>query len=318
MPAWRPWSWSAPEPEKPVSRESRTIRIKVSPEVAKIAAPAAPRELKLSAARGEQSLEGRDLLTTLLFLAHGRDPEVRAAALSTLGDLPRGELLTVAGDAETHPQLLDFLARHRKDDPELRAAILANPAAGAELRQRLGDVPTAEAASPATGEQTGEQTVEQTGEDEAEDEEAQIPEEEQVNQSKYQQALELGVAEKIKFAMTGDKEWRSIFLKDANKLVSSAALKNPRITDGEVLAVAKNKSSSDELIRLITLNRDWLKSYEIKKALVMHPKTPLPKALRFMNILTEKDIKALAKSRNVPQVLANNARRMLMAKEKKS
>ena len=56
--------------------------------------------------------------------------------------------------------------------------------------------------------------------------------------SKYQKALELGVADKIKIAMTGDKEWRSIFLRDSNKLVSSAALKNPRITDGEVLALS--------------------------------------------------------------------------------
>jgi hypothetical protein len=118
-------------------------------------------------------------------------------------------------------------------------------------------------------------------------------------------------------ALTGDKEWRNIFLKDANKLVSSAVLKNPRITDGEVLAVAKNKSASEELIRLITLNREWVKSYEIKKALILHPRTPLPKALRYMEILTEKDIKSLAKSRGVSQVIVNNARRMLMAKQRK-
>jgi len=125
------------------------------------------------------------------------------------------------------------------------------------------------------------------------------------------------VAEKIKMGLTGDKEWRSILIKDANKLVSAAVLKNPRITDGEVLAIAKNKSSSEELIRLITLNNDWLKNYDIKRALVMHNRTPLPKALRFMGILSEKDIKALAKSRDVSSVLVNNARRMLLAKEQK-
>ena len=70
-------------------------------------------------------------------------------------------------------------------------------------------------------------------------------------------------------------------------------MKNPRITDGEVLTVAKNKSSSEELIRLITLNREWVKHYEIKKALVMHPRTPLPKALRYMGILSDKDLKNL-------------------------
>jgi hypothetical protein len=154
--------------------------------------------------------------------------------------------------------------------------------------------------------------VEETGEEE------EGVAEEEINASKYQLSLKMEVAEKIKMALTGDKEWRTIFLKDPNKLVSGAVLKNPRITDGEVLTVAKNKSTNDELIRLILLNREWLKHYEIKKALVMHPRTPVPRALRFMTVLSDKDIKTLAKSRSVSQVIVNNARRMLMAKLKKS
>ena len=77
------------------------------------------------------------------------------------------------------------------------------------------------------------------------------------------------------------------------------------------------KVPEQELIRLITMNNEWLKNYEIKRALVMHNRTPLPKALRFMSILSEKDIKGLAKSRDVSSVLVNNARRILLAKEKK-
>jgi len=126
------------------------------------------------------------------------------------------------------------------------------------------------------------------------------------------------VAEKIKMALTGDKEWRTILLRDSNKLVCGAVLKNPRITDGEVLAVARNRSAGDELIRLILLNNEWIKVPEIRKALVVHPRTPLPKALRFLNAFSEKELKQLAKSRNVSQVIANSARRMLMVKEKKS
>jgi len=72
------------------------------------------------------------------------------------------------------------------------------------------------------------------------------------------------------------------------------------------------------LIRLITLNREWMKHYEIKKALDMHPRTPLPKAMRYMTIVSDKDIKSLAKSRGVSQVIVNNARRMVLAKQKKN
>ena len=119
------------------------------------------------------------------------------------------------------------------------ALLLDNPRLGAEARRRL------EAS-------VGHVAEEEAGEEAAEcdSDEAEGDAEEELNLSKYQLALEMGVSEKIKMALTGDKEWRSIFLKDPNKLVSSAVMKNPRITDGEVLAVAKNKSSSEELIRL--------------------------------------------------------------------
>jgi len=126
----------------------------------------------------------------------------------------------------------------------------------------------------------------------------------------------MAVAEKIKMALTGDKEWRTLLIREPNKLVSSAVLKNPRITEGEVLAVAKNRSSAEELIRIILLNREWIKIYDMKKALVYHPRTPLQQAVRFMGFLSERDIRDLAKSKNVTQVIVNNARRMLMSKKK--
>ena len=145
-----------------------------------------------------------------------------------------------------------------------------------------------------------------------------MEEAEQGHLSKYQIALQLKVAEKIKMALTGDKEWRSILIKEANKLVQAAVMKNPRITDGEVLLVANNKTSSDEVIRIILLNKDWLKNYEIRKALVTHPKTPLPKALRFVGGLVMKDIKNLARSRQVSNIIATAARKELELRIKKT
>lgn len=73
--------------------------------------------------------------------------------------------------------------------------------------------------------------------------------------------------------------------------------------------VAKNKTSSDDLIRIILLNKDWLKNYEIKKALIVHPKTPPPKALRFISYLTMKDVKDLSKSRQVSNIVLSAARK---------
>ena len=348
-----------------MSNDSKTVRLKVSPDVARIVGKEAPRELRLMASRGALPLSGKDLVTVLFFLCHGGDEEIRSHALATCRELPASVLGPTLRDPSVHPQLLDFVARLRLTElavmeplltnpavadatlvhvaghsdggvlslvahndrrlaaaPAIVAALLANPKADRPLKFRLGWQEEAPAAAAGeTGDRETDLDADAT--DALPDDGAEPGEgdgeidEEEMNLSKYQQAMELGVSEKIKIAMSGDKEWRSIFLKDSNKLVSAAVMKNPRITDGEVLAVAKNKSANEELIRLITLNKDWVKHYEIKKALVLHPKTPLPKALRYMNILSDKDLKHLSTSRGVSQVLTNNARRMLLAKQKK-
>ncbi|MDY0212757.1 MAG: hypothetical protein RBR06_07100 [Desulfuromonadaceae bacterium] len=134
--------------------------------------------------------------------------------------------------------------------------------------------------------------------------------------NKQQLALELNVGDKIKLAMSGDKEWRSIFLKDSNKQVSSAVLKNPRITEKEVLILCQNRSTNDELIRLILCNREWLKNYTIRLALTMHPRTPVNQGIRFLSTLGERDLRTLSKSRNISSVLVNACRRMLMVKSR--
>jgi len=332
----------------------QTVRLKVSPEVARIVTKTAPRDLQLAAARGAVPLQGRDLVTALLFLANSRDEQIRQEAVATLRNLPVGALRPVAGDQQAHPQLLDFIARHRSQElplmelllvnpalpdatlislagrcegvvlsliannderliqaPDIINAILDNPHADRALKFRFGwKDPDAVSEEPPPAKVTKPEVADLDGDEPVEEDDEHL--------SKYQEALEFGVADKIKYALTGDKEWRAIFLKDPNKLVHSAVMKNPRITEGEVLMVAKNRSASDELIRLINLNREWVKNYEIRKALVMHPKTPLPKALRYMNTLGDKEIKELSKSRNVSQVIVNNARRILMAKEKKN
>jgi hypothetical protein len=61
-----------------------------------------------------------------------------------------------------------------------------------------------------------------------------------------------------------------------------------------------------------------MKNYDIKKALVAHPKTPVPKALRFVSSLSTKDIKDLARSRQVSNVVANAARKELEMRLKKT
>jgi len=213
--------------------------------------------------------------------------------------------------------ILDMLSHNdeilRKTDV-LRTTIINNIHADKVMKLRLGWVePISEPESePVTEAQSEAQTsVAEDDADSVDDEEL-----EEESLSKYQQIQEMLVADKIKMALTGDKEWRTLLIRESNKQVNTAVLRNPRISEGEVLTIAKNRSSSDELIRIILLNRDWVKLYEMKKALIIHPRTPLQTAMRYMTFLAEKDIKELAKSREVGQAIVNNARRMIMTKRR--
>jgi predicted RNA-binding protein YlxR (DUF448 family) len=321
--------------------------ITVSASVAKIVSKEVSYADRLAAARGESTLAGRDLVTALYFLYCGGDREIRAAGVRTLRQYPLESLAAVAALPDLPPRILHFLAQVRGNEPLLFCAILDHPACPQESliflleradrrllplifeRQTLWlafpETVNALLNNPQLTEEersvlvntadTDFSAVVEDDEEAVVDAESFPPDEE--NYSKYQLALDMGVSEKIKMALTGDKEWRSIFLKDSNKLVNTAVLKNPRITDGEVLAVCKNKTSSEELIRIVLVNKDWIKQLSIRSALVSHPKTPVASALRFMDFLTIKELKDLSKSKSVSQVVVSAARRILADKAKK-
>lgn len=126
------------------------------------------------------------------------------------------------------------------------------------------------------------------------------PMEEGTKLSLSKRIMSMNVSEKIKLATKGNKEARGILIRDSNKLVSVAVIRSPRITDGEVLAQAQNKICTDDVLRVIYTNREWLRKYAIKLALVKNPKVPQGVSMRLINTLHEHDIKSLAKDKNVP------------------
>ncbi len=132
--------------------------------------------------------------------------------------------------------------------------------------------------------------------------------------SRYQEIKDLPVPDKVKLAMTGDKEARSILLRDSNKQVQEAVIDSPRITEGEVAVVANSRNISDELLRKIAQNREWMKNYQIRLGLVNNPKTPLPIGIKIVGTLMLSDLKRLSKSKGVSNVLVTAAHRILIKK----
>jgi len=126
-----------------------------------------------------------------------------------------------------------------------------------------------------------------------------------------QRIMKMSIAEKIKLATKGNKEARSYLLRDSNKLVAVAVIRSPKLTDGEVLAVANNRAALDDVLRVVYSNREWLKDYRVKVALTKNPKVPLPVAMKFLAQLRESEVKDLARNKNVPSGVQLMARKML-------
>ncbi|HWI41357.1 MAG TPA: hypothetical protein VNX25_07700, partial [Verrucomicrobiae bacterium] len=265
---------------------------------------------KLAAAKGETDLAPSDLVPVLYFLCADADPAVKRGAVDRLRELPEEAVIDYIVSEGAHPKLIDMLARLHFRKPGAQHALSACgsllPATVSFLAENGIRFGTEDELPPPA-----------VPDEEGVEEDQPVDEESEEFRSKYQQAQTMGVGQKIKMALTGDKEWRSILFKDANKLVNGAVVKNPRITIGEVAAIVKGNIQNDEVIRVITLNREWMKNYQIRKGLVTNHRTPAGKALRLMTTLNEKDLAALAKSKNISTVIATNARKLLLQKKER-
>jgi hypothetical protein len=122
----------------------------------------------------------------------------------------------------------------------------------------------------------------------------------------------MAVSDKIKLALTGDKESRCLLARDPNKLILSFLLQNPRITETEILMIAKGKSIPEEVLLLITKKKEWMKRYPIRVALILNPKTPLAKSLKLLHTIRDQDLRKIGRSRDVSGYLSAGARKILM------
>lgn len=118
------------------------------------------------------------------------------------------------------------------------------------------------------------------------------------------------VKDRVKLGMKGDREARSILIRDANKVVATAVIHNPRITDQEIEAISAMRTVSDEVLRLISLSRQWARSYTVVHNLARNPRTPITSAMNILPRLHAKDLKALSQNRNVSENVRRQAYRL--------
>jgi hypothetical protein len=118
------------------------------------------------------------------------------------------------------------------------------------------------------------------------------------------------VKDRVKLAMKGDREARGILVRDSNKIVATGVMHNPRVTDQEVEKIAAMRAISDEVLRLIGMNRAWARSYPIIHNLARNPRTPMATAVQVLPRIRTKDLKAISQNRNVSEAVRRQAYRL--------
>jgi len=123
------------------------------------------------------------------------------------------------------------------------------------------------------------------------------------------------VSQKIRRAMLGNAADRLLLVRDTNRLVAAAAVKSPMIQENEIVRVSASRNVTEDVLRIIALDREWTRSHQIKVNLVTNPRTPFAFAAKLIMHLREHELKALAKSKNVSGAVAKAAKQQLDRKQ---
>jgi hypothetical protein len=135
--------------------------------------------------------------------------------------------------------------------------------------------------------------------------------------STLQKIAKLNITGRIALAMRGNKEDRTILIRDSTKLVALAVLDSPKISDAEVEKIALQKNVLESVLRAIPMKRKFAKNYNIMRNLVYNPRTPLDASLGLMKQLLIRDLKNLSENKEVSDTVRKTATRMFRQKLEK-
>jgi hypothetical protein len=240
-----------------------------------------PREVKLLAAEGAVAPRPLEQLGLLMLLSIDPDREVQAMAERTLRVLPEAQVAGLIARADTPTELREFFVAR---------GILPAAAPWTDGDAPLIDTDVTDDADTNATPEEASAVAKRLG--------------------------DMTVPEKVKCAMKGTREMRAVLIRDPNRMVASAVLSCPKVTEQEVETFARMANVSDDILRTIGSTRGWMKNYNIMLGLTKNPKTPLAMSLTLLHRLNDRDLRGVSIDRNVPEPLRLAARRKVVASQK--
>jgi hypothetical protein len=125
----------------------------------------------------------------------------------------------------------------------------------------------------------------------------------------------LPIPARLKLSRGASRVLRSILLRDSNTQVALSTLLNNNLTEQEVEHTASSRSVAEELLDAVARKRDWISRYNVAKALVKNPRTPLPVALKLVNRMAVRDLRDLGRDKNIPDAVRSMSLRLYRIKQ---
>ncbi len=130
----------------------------------------------------------------------------------------------------------------------------------------------------------------------------------------YARIQQMTVTQKIRIAILGTSSERLLLVRDSNRMVSMAAVQSPLMRENEAIQISASRSVTEEVLRTVARNREFTRSYQVKKNLVSNPRTPFTFVAEMVPHLRDNDLRIFAKSKNVSSSVQAACRRQLSRK----
>lgn len=261
--------------------------------------------------------------------AHRSERELREAVLQN-SSLPDEAIEVLAPGLSEHLAELVVINQVRLlRRTSLLEALERNPSLSKDQRRRLRELretfrigeipapseePAAEAAAPVEEPAPVEEVVEEPILTEDEALARYLTEAERGEQDKVgavQKVFRLNTAQKVILALKGTREERTILVRDPNRIVSSAVLGSPKLSEAEIEAFAAMRNISQDILRQIGNHREWTKRYTVLASLVKNPRTPVGISMSLVSRMNPRDMRGLTTDRNVPEVIRKHAQKFV-------
>jgi hypothetical protein len=131
--------------------------------------------------------------------------------------------------------------------------------------------------------------------------------------SAVQKIYKMNAGEKLIAAIKGNRQDRALLVRDPNRMVWSAVLGSPSLTDAEIESFSAMRNISDQALRRIGSDREWTKKYAVVSNLVKNPRTPIGVSMNLVARLTPRDLKSVVVDKNVPEAVRKHAEKFVRA-----